>query len=196
MRNREVRSGALTRERLRYILIALAIMASCLLARAFYLVFDDDFQSSINLKLMTREPTSLQLLEKKRAEIDMAAADIGELSLNEIQALLSSTSVLAGQASRELKAQEVAWEKVKSRSNVDAATYEEIKRQLNDVTEMQSQEIIRLTTLLDEARSPSFFDSIWGLAASMLVGILSSLAATYLKQIGKKKAEQGDNVHD
>jgi len=179
MARHDVRSGALTKWRLRIVASVMILLAIALVVRALFIVYDDDLQSKINLKMMSREPTSLRLLEVKRAEVDRATKNIGSLTLDEIQDLLATTSVLAGQASIELKAQEEAWEKMKSRSEVDAATYEEVRRQLNIVSQMQSKEIIRLTGLLDEARSPSILDHIWGVFASFIVGVISSLAATF-----------------
>ena len=187
MKKHDLRSGALTRTRYRIVLTTLALLAFGLLMRSLFIVYDDDLQAKINLKLMSREPASLRLLESKRVEIDKAAANIGSLTLNQIQDLLASTSILAGQASIELKAQEEAWEKMKSQSNVDAATYEEVKRQLNVVSKMQSAEIIRLTGLLDDARSPSILDYIWGIIASFIVGVISSLAATFAIGIMRHK---------
>lgn len=194
MKNHDLRSGALTRIRYRIVVATLALLASGLLMRSLFIVYDDDLQAKINLKLMNREPMSLRLLESKRVEIDKATVDIGSLTLNQIQELLSSTSVLAGQASIELKAQEEAWEKMKSQSNVDAATYEEVKRQLNVVSKMQSTEIIRLTGLLDEARSPSILDYIWGIIASFIIGVISSLAATFA--IGIMRDKKGGISND
>lgn len=186
----DLRSGALTRMRYGVVSAMLIALAVALVARALFILYNDDVQSKINLKLMSREPTSLRLLENKRAEIDRATKNIGSLSLDEIQALLATTSLLAGQASTELKAQEDAWDKMKIRSDVDAATYEDVKRQLNIVSKMQSEEIIKLKGLLDEAKSPSVMDNIWGLFASFLIGVISSFAATFLLDLIRKRRSE------
>lgn len=163
--------------RLLVIVIILSLGAASLLGRALYLATSDAHQGRTNLVIMTRVPQSLGKLDAQNQKIAAVAANIDSHSLNEIKRVLDETSRIAGRASLELKAQSDAWEKIKSKTNVDASTYQEVQKNLELVGALQSNEIVRLKKLLEESGQPSLWEGILGHASSFFLGVISSLAA-------------------
>jgi len=167
-----------TKVRLLLVSVVFAIIACILLGRSIYLATSGAHRGRTNLMLMTRTPQSLKLLEAQNRKIAQIASDIDSYSLREIKDVLSQTSRVAGRTTTELRAQSDAWEKIKTKIDIDANTYKDVQQNLSLVARLQSAEIVKLNKLLDDSTKPTLWNNILALLSSFLLGIVSSVAAT------------------
>lgn len=166
--------------RLSVVATPLILLACVLVGRAAYLAYSQESQDRTNLMLMTRTPSSLGGLESQSKQLSEVAANIDQHSLSDIRELLDRTAVTARYVSREIQAQQDAWRYVQTKSVADAETYRKIQADLNIVTKIQEQEIVRLNSLLDQAKNSPLSITILTSIASFVLGILSSLISSHL----------------
>lgn len=168
------------RARLFVVVTGFSLLAILLMGRALYLATSDAHRGRTNLIVMTRVPQSLGRLEVQNQKIAKIADDIDSFTLKEIKQVLGETSRIAERAKFELRAQADAWEKIKTKINVDASTYYGVQRDLAEIGALQSEQMIRLNRILDESSRPTLWESASYYFWSFVLGVISSLAATIL----------------
>lgn len=173
------------RIRLRLTLVGalFSTIAVVLLVRAIDLTLGAANHAQANLAVMTRKPHSLDLLSSQTMRINEMTAHMYEHSINEITGLLTETSHIADQAALELQAQSDAAAKIRADAAVDATVYLDTQRKLAATNRLQSEEIVRLNGVLNQALQPSWFASVGSYLLSFIGGVVAAILGDLVKKM-------------
>ena len=175
------------------ILLSILLLAVLTLAvSAGILIIGHKNTLRANLSVMSRSPKSFQLLSDNMRDLQEMTSNIDQYSLLQIKDALNKTSILVNQATAEFKAQQDSWNKVQGQINKDKVNFLEIRQQLEDVQKLQSGEILRLKTLLDETSRPSLLSDLTDLFVSFVFGVLASIVASHIYSWLKSRKHRGN----
>lgn len=148
--------------------------------RAYVVTIGAENVTQTNLMLVTRTPHSLTKLKNHTEKMSSMIEDIESLPLKDIKSTILETVNLINLTSREIDAQYEAWIDLKAKMDTDGITFRELKNKLETVKTLQNQEIADLKSVLDDVYNQSVTSQMISLIVSFLVGILSSIAASFL----------------
>jgi hypothetical protein len=156
----------------------LIVVMVVLFWRSLGLMLGEENPRLTDMALMSRKPLSVEQLNKQASELRRLAKNIDTASFQDIRVAFERTIVLVERANTEIAAQYQAWEQTRGRMKDDEVNYLTLRANLENSKRLQEAEIIRLKRALDEAQTPSFFDSALTGSFTFLLGVISSLLAT------------------
>ncbi|MEL4280695.1 MULTISPECIES: hypothetical protein [Shewanella] len=166
------------REKFFYAMIIIAFAA--LAYRAYVVTRGTENVTKTNLVMIARTPQSLTKLQHHSEKINLMINDIESLPLKDIKSTIVETVDLINLTSKEIEAQYAAWINLKNKMDNDGLTFVELKNKLETVQILQKQEIENLKGVMNDIYEQSLLSQITALFISFIIGVFSSIAASFL----------------
>lgn len=162
------------------IVVIFAFAFTTVAARAFFLATNPINQLRATMVAANSPQDSLAALVRQADQLESLSQNIEAISIATLRQAMNDSVAAAQRAALDFDSQSKAWSELRGKIKNDSSTYDQLRKDLYELKKMQSEEIVRLKTLLDEAQRPSLFADIWNLVFSFALGIGSSVFASAL----------------
>ena len=161
--------------------------------RVSYLTTNSENVDRADLITVTRTPLSFQKLNSHIDELEEMSKNIDTYTLGEIKDITKKTTYLLNQVGIELKAQHESWSDIQNLFEGDAEKFKQLRVSLDKAQQLNNKELLRIKNVMDQANQRTITEELSGTTLSFLFGVSSSLVATFLINVFKRRKRKDHN---